>query len=164
MCNLTTPIGPFYASISCAEIPAVAAILPADETPPTYAQDWNLVVGKVGNILVPTTEPSWTPDPNDGDNPTELRYITSYGHINGLYFSSTIDYLKSKVLSSKVCKSIYTPQAFKNAGKYATKYCYKYDPHLDSYLVYLTKFAYFRASTGVLDPFTKSHHSHHPKP
>jgi hypothetical protein len=36
ICNVTSPIGTFYAAMKCEDVHQVAKVLPADETPPTY--------------------------------------------------------------------------------------------------------------------------------
>jgi len=149
--------------VSLGDAVVVAKVLPADETPPTYAQNWNLITGKLGNNLVPVTEPAVSPDPTDGRSLTAFNYRSCYGHICGLNAEFEVEFLFTTLkVAKKFCRDISSPQAYFKAGQYPTQYCYEYDESSDSYRVYITKFAYFRASTGILDPF-KKHHPRHPK-
>jgi hypothetical protein len=97
ICNVTSHIGAYYVSMKCDDMYQVGKGLPPDETPPIYAQDWNLIIGHVGNLIVQTTKPSWTPDLNDGISPSELKYVTCYGHICGIFVKAEFDHLNTTI-------------------------------------------------------------------
>jgi hypothetical protein len=144
MCNVTSQIGPYYASMRCEDL---CTRWPKSFQPTKLLQRMTRAIISMLDMLVIW----WFQGLRHHGPPIRMMDIIllnwdtpiGYGHICALFATTEFDHLKTTVKVSKtVCRTMYTPQTFLKAGQYPTQFCFEYDDSLDSYRVYLNKFAY----------------------
>lgn len=127
--------------MTCDQVADVAEDVPTDQQATNHI-NVGAVEPAMGNHLIDITSPEFSGE----DFTHTFIYGSNEGELIFMEPMITNDYLLD--VTSNECHDISMPKAFPEAGDYPTRYCMRYLPSTDEYVVYYKDFRAFPASSG----------------